>query len=156
MVLEETTRYAHGSKNVTKQLLIVPCYNERENVPLFEQTAEKELAQFNSPDERRFGKSKFSVKKMLNLALSGGDGYSVLPLYLSIGIGAMSIELLLLYFICVLVVFFAGKNVSLCRPSVIACILCVGGVNMFMLGRIGIYLGKLFMEGKRTTYLCCC
>lgn len=107
-----------------------------------------------TPDERRFGKSKFTVKKMLNLALSGVVGYSTLPLFISIGIGAISIVLSLLYFIYVLVVFFAGWNVSVGWASVIACILCVGGVNMFMLGLIGVYLGKLFMEEKgRPTYV---
>lgn len=54
----------------------------------------------------------------------------------------------------VVVVACLGINISLGWPSVIACILGLGGIQLFILGILGIYLGKLFLEHKsRPTYV---
>lgn len=107
-----------------------------------------------APAERRFGESKFTMKKMLNLALSGVVGYSTKPLFIAMGIGFFAIACSVMYFVYVMAVYFCGCPVSLGWASLIACVLGIGGVNMFMLGIVGVYLGKLFMEAKdRPTYV---
>lgn len=106
------------------------------------------------PAERRFGESKFTLRKMLNLALSGVVGYSTKPLFLTMGVGCFSLALALTYFMYVMIVYFCGYPVSVGWASLVACVLGVGGVNMLMLGVVGVYLGKLFMEEKgRPTYV---
>lgn len=108
-----------------------------------------------TPHERKHGVSKFTLRKMCALALSGIVGYSVRPLYISIVLGLVSILLSLAYFIYVLIVTLGGwATISLGWPSLIATVLAIGGVQLFMLGILGIYLGKLYMENKgRPTYV---
>lgn len=107
-----------------------------------------------TPAERLHGSSKFTLKKMLSLALSGIVGYSTRPLYASIIIGLIALLLAVAYFIYVLTIVCMGYDVSVGWPSVIATILALGGVQLFLLGIVGIYLGKLFMEQKsRPTYV---
>lgn len=106
------------------------------------------------PAERVHGTSKFTLKKMCALAMSGIVGYSTRPLYVSISAGLVAMTLAALYLIYVIIVACLGLNVSLGWPSVIACILGLGGIQLFILGILGIYLGKLFMEQKnRPTYV---
>lgn len=107
------------------------------------------------PAERLHGVSKFTMKKMSNLAMSGIVGYSVRPLYLTIILGGVCLCMAALYFAYVLgMALFSSEHVSVGWPSVIATILLLGGVQLFMLGIIGIYLGRLFMENKhRPSYL---
>lgn len=107
-----------------------------------------------TPAERIHGSSKFTLKKMCALAMSGIVGYSTRPLYLSISLGLFAMAAAVIYFVYVIVVACLGVNVSLGWPSVIACILGLGGMQLFILGILGIYLGKLFMEHKsRPTYV---
>ena len=108
-----------------------------------------------TPKERQHGVSKFTLKKMCALALSGIVGYSVRPLYISIVLGMVSICLAMAYFLYVLVVTCCGiTTISLGWPSLIATVLAIGGVQLFILGILGIYMGKLYMENKeRPTYV---
>ncbi len=108
-----------------------------------------------TPRERQFGESKFTLRKMCSLALSGIVGYSVRPLYISIVLGLCSIVLSFAYFVYVLIVTLCGlTTINLGWPSIIATVLAIGGVQLFMLGILGIYLGKLYMEHKgRPTYV---
>lgn len=107
------------------------------------------------PSERLHGTSKFTMKKMSNLAISGIVGYSLRPLYFTILLGGICLLLALLYIIYVLAITLLGSSqVSIGWPSIIATILLLGGVQLFMLGIIGIYLGRMFMEIKhRPSYL---
>lgn len=108
-----------------------------------------------TPAERLHGVSKFTMKKMTDLAMSGIVGYSVRPLYLTIVLGCVCLALAVLYFAYVLgMALFSSEHVSVGWPSVIATILLLGGVQLFMLGIIGIYLGRLFMDHKhRPSYV---
>lgn len=107
-----------------------------------------------TPAERIHGTSKFTFKKMLALAMSGIVGYSTRPLHVAIVLGLFSIILALSYFLYVIVIVCMGYNVSVGWPSVIATVLALGGVQLFIVGVLGIYLGKLFMEQKsRPTYV---
>lgn len=108
-----------------------------------------------TPHERKYGESKFTLRKMCALALSGIVGYSVRPLYISIVLGLVSIVLAIAYFLYVLIVTLCGlSTISLGWPSIVVTVLAIGGVQLFMLGILGIYLGKLYMENKgRPTYV---
>ena len=66
----------------------------------------------------------------------------------------ISILLALAYFAYVIVITIVGKNVEIGWPSVIGTILALGGIQLFIIGIGGIYLGKLFMEVKgRPSYV---
>ncbi|MBR2313980.1 MAG: hypothetical protein IKA55_03890 [Akkermansia sp.] len=106
------------------------------------------------PAERQHGVSQFTLRKMISLSLSGIVGYSTRPLHLSIILGMSCIVLALIYFTYVITVAIIGANIEVGWPSVIATILALGGVQLFIIGIVGIYLGKLFMEAKgRPSYV---
>lgn len=107
-----------------------------------------------SPAERIHGVSQYTLKKMVALSLSGIVGYSARPLHLAIILGMCFIVLALVYFAYVITVAIIGADVEVGWPSVIATILALGGVQLFIIGIVGIYLGKLFMEVKgRPSYV---
>lgn len=102
-----------------------------------------------TPAERVHGTSRYTLKKMISLSLSGIVGYSARPLHLAIILGMVSILLALIYFAYVIVVTLTGNNIEVGWPSIIASILALGGVQLFVTGIVGVYLGKLFIEAKQ-------
>ena len=100
------------------------------------------------PGKRVAGKSKYTFKKMMELALKGITSFSTMPLTVAIYIGFISALIAVLY---VPYVFF---NLYFEHPvsgwaSVIMTIAFFGGLQLVILGIIGIYLGKLFMQNKQ-------
>ena len=107
-----------------------------------------------TPAERVHGVSQYTLRKMLSLSLSGIIGYSIRPLHLSIILGMSCIVLAFVYFAYVIAITIIGTNVEVGWPSVIATILALGGLQLFIVGIVGIYLGKMFTEVKgRPSYV---
>ncbi len=106
------------------------------------------------PHQRMAGKSKYSFRKMFSLALKGITSFSIKPLRFSVVIGFVISGLAFLYGIYILYVYlFTGKTVS-GWTSVIISILLIGGLQLIILGVIGEYLGKLFLQAKnRPSYI---
>ncbi len=107
------------------------------------------------PKERVHGSSKFTLRKMTHLAMSGIIGYSARPLHISISLGLICILLAIAYFAYVIISAVIGApGIILGWPSLIATVLAMGGVQLTIIGLLGIYLGKLYMEQKnRPTYI---
>ena len=106
------------------------------------------------PESRQWGETKYSLRKMLRLALAGITGFSVRPLHIStilgniIAMGAFSYGLYAVY-----IRLFTDRAIS-GWASVLAAVLFVGGMQMIMLGILGEYLGKLFIQSKnRPNYI---
>jgi dolichol-phosphate mannosyltransferase len=100
-------------------------------------------------NERFAGTTKYTFKKMLKFATTGVTAFSVKPLRLSIYLGSIIAFLAFLYGIYAAYVFFFTDMALTGWTSVIVSVLFVGGINLLMLGIIGEYLGKLFIENKR-------
>ena len=106
-----------------------------------------------TPEVRLFGKTKYSVTKMFKLAVQGITSFSVKPLYMSIVLGLFFTLIGIVYFIYVLWCVFAGQVVAGWASTIIT-IMFFGGLNMLILGIIGIYIGKLFIQSKyRPSYI---
>ena len=98
--------------------------------------------------QRQHGESKYTLSRMIKLSLAGITSFSVRPLYLSLYLGATFSCLSICYLLYALFVkFFTNKSVS-GWASVIASVLLIGGVQLLILGVMGIYLGKLFIQTK--------
>ena len=106
------------------------------------------------PAERFSGNSKYTVKKMMQFALKGITSFSIRPLYLSIFLGiSLFLLSLLFYTLYVFYSIYYGHVIS-GWASVIFTIVLFGGMNLIVLGIIGVYVGKLFMQSKqRPNYL---
>jgi glycosyltransferase involved in cell wall biosynthesis len=101
------------------------------------------------PNERFWGKSKYSVKKMIRFAFNGITSFSTKPLHLATLMGLFISLLSFVYgFVAIMGKIFNDKAVS-GWTSVIVSVLFIGGIQLVMLGIIGEYLGKLFIESKR-------
>lgn len=104
---------------------------------------------------RRFaGVSKFSPKKMLNLALDGILAYSTLPLRFGLYAGAFSSILSVILFCSVLMDKFFYEDAVPGWATTICCLLFFGGMQLLVLGIIGEYIGRITEEVKnRPLYL---
>jgi len=98
--------------------------------------------------ERLAGETKYPLHKMLRLAVDAITGFSIQPLraasYLGLAFGLVGLALLgySLY------MWFANQTVR-GWTSLITVVLLMGSVQIFLLGVLGEYIGRLFMESKR-------
>jgi len=105
------------------------------------------------PANRYSGESKYSYQKMMLLALQGITSFSTKPLYIAIYIGFIFSFLSLLYIPYAVYNYMTGHTVS-GWASLIVTVTFLGGLQLIILGIIGLYLGKLFMQSKgRPTYI---
>jgi polyisoprenyl-phosphate glycosyltransferase len=102
------------------------------------------------------GKSKYSLRKMLNLASNAVFSFSLVPLYIGISLGVLLLLLAFAEMIYVLSFWVTG-NISGLAPgwsSLMFVLLVIGGTLMITLGFIGVYIGFIFQEVKqRPIYL---
>ena len=98
--------------------------------------------------ERFAGQSKYTLKKMLRLALNGITAFSVRPLFLIYNIGILFLAIAFCigcYVVYSLVVGTAVQGWS----SLILSIYLVGGFILISMGIMGTYIGQIYTEVKR-------
>ena len=106
------------------------------------------------PNERFAGETKYSFSKMIRFALTGITSLSAKPLYFSIYFGVFFALLAFIYGLYAIYVFAFGNEAIPGWTSIIASILLIGGIQLIMIGIIGIYLGKVFAQSKgRPNYI---
>ncbi|MDR3262291.1 MAG: hypothetical protein LBT78_10740 [Tannerella sp.] len=106
-----------------------------------------------TPEERFSGETKYSGLKMIQLALQGITSFSVKPLYASVFIGIVFVFIATVYFVYVLWCVFVGQAVQ-GWASIIVTVMFFGGLNLLVLGIVGIYIGKYSCrqnKGRRTS-----
>lgn len=107
----------------------------------------KQVAIEYQPDQRKSGVTKYTSKKMIKFALQGITSFSIRPLYAAIYIGFLCAAFSTLYIPYAIYSYYFGYTIS-GWTSVIVIIVFFGGLQLMILGIIGIYLGKLFMQNK--------
>jgi dolichol-phosphate mannosyltransferase len=97
--------------------------------------------------ERHAGQSKYPLSKMVRFALDAVTGFSTAPLRMAshIGLWLVAASVLLVGYIAV--GFFTGSAIQ-GWTSLMLVVVVLGAVQMFVLGMIGEYLGRLYMESK--------
>ena len=97
---------------------------------------------------RANGNSKWSFRKLFNYALEGIIGFSTKPLRLAayLGMGTAGIAVLYLIFV-ILQKLIVGIDVP-GYATIIVLILLLGGMQLFCIGIIGEYVGKIFEQSK--------
>ena len=97
--------------------------------------------------ERFAGQSKYTLNKMLGLALNGITAFSVKPLYLIFNLGVFF--LIVAFCIAVYVAYSLVVGTAVAGwASLILSIWLVGGFVLTSMGVMGIYLGKIYTEAK--------
>jgi glycosyltransferase involved in cell wall biosynthesis len=108
----------------------------------------KQFAIHYECDPRFSGSSKYTFKRMVNFAVEGLTAFSVRPLNIAIGVGLFFSISAVAYMPYILVSYFTGNAVS-GWASLMATVVFFGGMQLMVLGIIGMYLGKLFMQAKQ-------
>lgn len=97
--------------------------------------------------ERFAGESKYPLKKMLAFAWEGITSFTVSPLRMIAGLGVVISFFSLCALIWSVVMKFAGYTVD-GWTSILCSIWLLGGLQLFCLGIIGAYIGKIYEEVK--------
>lgn len=101
------------------------------------------------PGERYSGQTKYSLRKMISFALAGITSFSIKPLHFATFTGFLLSGLSGLYGLYAIYVFLFTNKVIAGWTSVLVSVLFIGGFQLIVLGIIGEYVGKMFIEGKR-------
>ena len=108
------------------------------------------------PTERIAGSSKYSLRKMVRLALDATFSFSLASLWIGLSVGLVFFLLACVEAVYVLSFWVRGASTALAPgwSSLMFMLLIVGGVLTTLLGFIGIYVGYIFQETKqRPIYL---
>ena len=98
--------------------------------------------------ERQAGTSKYSLRKMLNLALDGITSHSIRPMHMIFAMGCFIVLCAIVNMIYTFVVYCLGETV-LGWPTIVISIWFLGGINLMAIGCVGEYVGKTYMEAKK-------
>lgn len=97
--------------------------------------------------EREAGKSKYTLKKMVNLAVDGITSFSVKPIHLIFGAGLFFLGISVLMTIYILWSFFVHSVVP-GWTSMMLSLWFIGSILLLAIGVIGEYIGKIYVEVK--------
>ncbi len=97
--------------------------------------------------ERTAGTSKYTLAKMLNLALDGITSFSIKPIYSIIYLGVFFIFVCFAIAIYVIHALVAGTAVP-GWASLILSVWLVGGMVLISVGVVGVYIGRIYKEVK--------
>jgi len=109
----------------------------------------KSIAVKYIPAKRFSGKSKYSIKKLFSLALNGITQFSVKPLRMSIIVGLIMTIVGAIYGVFAVVEYFVAHNIASGWTSLIIIILMTSGIQLILLGVVGEYVGKTFVQTKQ-------
>lgn len=98
--------------------------------------------------DRQQGKTNYSLRKMIRLAIDGITSFSAFPLKLITIIGFIVFTGCIIAIIWVFIVIILGKNIP-GWASITLPVYFLGGIQLLALGIIGEYVNKIFEESKK-------
>lgn len=99
--------------------------------------------------KRHAGKSKYSFSKMFSFAIQGITSFSILPLRIASVLGSIFSISAFLYIVYAIFAKFVLDVAIVGWTSILISVLFLGGIQLIVLGVLGEYLGKMFIETKR-------
>ena len=100
-------------------------------------------------DARHAGAPKYTLRKLVGLALSGYVGFSAMPLRLASWLGFLAAATGFAFAVWAIATRLLGIPSPRGWASTLAVVLFVGGVQLVVLGIIGEYLGRVYDEVRR-------
>ena len=101
------------------------------------------------PEKRAFGSSRYTLRKMLVLAVDGILSTSIAPLRLGIVLASVVGSLALIYAVYALYVSLFTSTALPGWTSVLMTVAIIGAMQLFLLGVIGEYLGRTLLEVRQ-------
>ncbi len=105
--------------------------------------------------ERVAGRSKYDAPRMIRLALDGVFSFTTLPLRAAVVAGFVTSVLSAAYLVYAVVTHLVRPSATVPGwTSILGAVLLIGGVQLFFLGVLGEYVGRIFQQVKeRPLYL---
>jgi glycosyltransferase involved in cell wall biosynthesis len=103
-------------------------------------------------DVRFSGQTKYSVRKMANFAINGITGFSIKPLRMATFLGLVISLFSFIYALYAVIVYFMDDQVISGWASVLTSVLFIGGIQLIILGIIGEYIGKMYIQSKNRPF----
>ncbi len=100
-------------------------------------------------DPRHAGRTKYSARRMLHLAMDAVTSFSPAPLRVASLVGVVTAVMALFYLVFVLYSAIVKGNVVAGWASVLAVLLILGGTQLVAIGILGEYVYKIYIETKR-------
>ena len=135
------------SQKVVKVYCSIPEYS-RSFVELVHTLGFKKSTVDVYHDHRLEGKSSYNLRRLLVLSFNSIISNSNRPLYLAVTMGLTMSALSFLMAIYNVIAKFSGLNEVEGYTSTIFSIWFVGGIILFMMGILGLYIGKIFDQVK--------
>lgn len=98
-------------------------------------------------DKRFAGVTKYPFKKMINFAMDGIISFSTKPLKLMIYLGVLSVGVSFCLLVYALYIGIT-KSGNAGWASLMVAITFIGGMNLFSMGILGTYLGRIYDETR--------
>lgn len=99
-------------------------------------------------DPRFAGKTKYPFKKMFSFAIDAITSFSILPLRIATFLGFGMVLVSLIFVGYTILVFFLGRTIP-GWTSLALVGLFFGGIQLFIIGIIGEYIGRIYEEVKK-------
>lgn len=108
----------------------------------------RQFALLYDRDSRSAGQTKFTLSKMLRFSMDAITSFSIRPLRLA---SLFSVILVATAVVLMVWTFFQQAHGATVRgwASLIVTMLFIGGIQTFILGIVGEYIGRLVMEAKK-------
>jgi len=109
-------------------------------------TGFKQVAVKFSRNQRFAGKPQYTFLKSLKLAMDGITGFSVFPIHLISIVGFIFSTSSFVFGVAYIIYTIATKDNISGWASLMSAIIFLGGVQLLMLGIIGEYLGRIYIQ----------
>lgn len=97
---------------------------------------------------RKAGESKYTISKMVNLAIDGITSFSTKPIRFLLVLGVAFVIIAIIMFFHILITMISGKAVA-GWSSLMLSMWFIGGCIMIGIGIVGEYIGKMYLEVKQ-------
>jgi glycosyltransferase involved in cell wall biosynthesis len=98
--------------------------------------------------QRHAGETKYPLGRMMRFALDAVTGFSTAPLRMASHVGMWLVVASILLLVYIAIGFITGTAIQ-GWTSLMLVVVVLGAVQMFVLGMIGEYLGRLYVEAKK-------
>ena len=98
---------------------------------------------------REHGETKWSLTKLFRYAWEGILSFSTVPIKMAIYLGLTFAALAMVYLVVVLVQKLAFSIDVPGYATIVCLVLLLGGLQLFFLGLLGEYIGRIYIQSKR-------
>lgn len=136
------------SRNAAQALLSLTEYN-RFSKGLFSWIGFKTKVLEIKNSERAAGDTKWSIKSLLHYGIEGIISFNNKPLRICFYLGSVLIAFSLLYILYLLISYLTHGVETPGYFTTITAVLLIGGTQLFCIGVLGEYIGRIYYEVKR-------